>query len=88
MRKLVFGVSDRVRYKPGCTFTEGWVAGLKFWIRDCTIYAAKTKAQISCVVNAQQICLFVFANANGRFSHDAAQIMVDDISIDCHRKVV
>ena len=28
--------------------------------RDCTIYVAKTKAQISCSVNSQLICAFVF----------------------------
>ena len=35
---------------------------------------AKTKALISCAVTAQLICAFVFACANIRFSHDAAQI--------------
>ena len=37
--------------------------------RDCTIYVAKTKVLISCVVTAQLICIFVFAYAKSRFSH-------------------
>ena len=36
---------------------------------------AKTKALISCAVTAQLICVFVFAYAKKRFSHEAAQIM-------------
>ena len=39
---------------------------------DCTIRVAKTKALISFVVTAKLICVFVFAYANIRFSHDAA----------------
>ena len=46
--------------------------------RDCTIYVAKTKAQISCVVTAQiscritaqLICAFVLAYTKSKFSHD------------------
>ena len=45
-------------------------------LRDCTIYLAKTKALISCVVTAQLICSFVFAYAKSRFSHDAAHLKV------------
>ena len=41
---------------------------------DCTIYVAKTKALISCIATAQRICSFVFAFAESRFSHDAAQL--------------
>ena len=41
----------------------------------CTIYVAKTKALMSCVVTAQLICAFVFAYAKNRFSHDAAHII-------------
>ena len=39
--------------------------------RDCTIYEAKTKALISCIVTMQLICTFVFPYAKSRFSHDA-----------------
>ena len=39
---------------------------------DCTIYVAKTKALISFAVTAKLICVFVFAYAKSRFSHDAA----------------
>ena len=42
--------------------------------RDCTICVAKTKALISFAVTAKLICVFVFAYAKSRFSHDAAQI--------------
>ena len=38
------------------------------------MHVAKTKALISFVVTAKLICVFVFAYAKNRFSHDAAQI--------------
>ena len=38
------------------------------------MYVAKTKALISFAVTAKQICVFVFAIAKSRFSHDAAHI--------------
>ena len=37
-----------------------------------TIYVTKTKALISCAVTAQLICVFVFAYAKSRFSHNEA----------------
>ena len=40
--------------------------------RDCTIYVARTKALISFAVTVKLICVFVFAYAKSRFSHDAA----------------
>ena len=36
---------------------------------------AKTKALISCAVTAQPICVFVFAYAKSRFSHNEAHIV-------------
>ena len=36
----------------------------------------KTKVLISCTVNVQLICAFVFAYAKSRFSHEAAQIIL------------
>ena len=45
--KSVFGVSDQVQHKAGCTATEDGYRGLKFrkyMSRDSTIYVAKTKA--------------------------------------------
>ena len=42
---------------------------------DCTIYVVKTKALISFAVTAKLICVFVFAYAKSRFSHDGAQMM-------------
>ena len=43
---------------------------------DCTIRVAKTKALISFAVTAKLICVFVFAYAKIRFSHDEAHIKV------------
>ena len=40
----------------------------------CTIRAAKTKALISFAVTAKLVCVFVFAYAKCRFSHEAAHI--------------
>ena len=45
--------------------------------RDCTIRVAKTKTLISFAVTAKLICVFVFAYAKSRFSHNEAQIIVD-----------
>ena len=42
--------------------------------RDCTIYVVKTKALISCAVTTQLICVFVFAYAKSRFSHNEAHL--------------
>ena len=39
---------------------------------DCSIRVAKIKALISFAVTAELICVFVFAYAKSRFSHDAA----------------
>ena len=41
---------------------------------DCTIRVAKTKTLISFAVTAKLICVFVYAYAKSRFSHDAAHI--------------
>ena len=43
----------------------------------CTIYAAKTKVLIRCMIILQLICAFVlfFAYAKIRFSHDVAHII-------------
>ena len=40
----------------------------------CSIYVAKTKALISFAITAKLICVFVYAYAKSRFSHDEAQI--------------
>ena len=42
---------------------------------NCTIRIAKTKALISFAVTAKVICVFVFAYAKSRFSHDAAHLI-------------
>ena len=41
---------------------------------DCTVCVAKTKTLISCAVNAQLICVFVFAYAGCWFSYSVAQV--------------
>ena len=41
---------------------------------------AKTKALISFAVTAKLICVFVFAYAKNRFSHDEAHIISDENS--------
>ena len=38
------------------------------------MYVAKTKAMISFAATAKLICVFVFAYAKSRFSHDAAHM--------------
>ena len=43
--------------------------------QDCTVFVATTKMLISCEVTAQLICVFVFAFANSRFSHDTAHLI-------------
>ena len=68
-RKPVFWVFDQVRHKLGCTSTED-VKRLE--ISDLESrgivlsMVRKTKALISCAVNAQLICVFVFAYAKSR----------------------
>ena len=85
MRKPVFGVSDQVRHKPGCTTTEdGWrleILDFNRYKKDCTIRIAKTKALISFAVTAKLICVFVFAYAKNWFSHNEAHIII--ALIDC-----
>ena len=72
MRKQVFGVSDQVLHKPGCTATEdGCRLEISYLGR---VRIAKTKALISFAVTAKLICVFVFAYAKSRFSHNAAPI--------------
>ena len=52
--------------------------GLKFRIQKVEglyyPYIAKTKAPISFAVTAKLICVFVFAYAKSRFSHNEAQM--------------
>ena len=42
---------------------------------NCTIYVVKTKALISFAVTAKLICVFVFAYAKSRFSHEVAHMI-------------
>ena len=38
------------------------------------MYVAKTKALVRCLVTTQLICVFIFAYAKSRFSHDEAHL--------------
>ena len=51
---------------------------------------AKTKTLISFAVTAKLICVFVFAYAKSRYSHDEAQMLsyTPDISMRCNIVVV
>ena len=49
---------------------------------------AKTKALISFAVTAKLICVFVFAYAKSRFSHDAAHMVLDITQISAGRQMV
>ena len=64
--------------------------GLKFRIKEeeelycpCSENVL-TKALISCEVTAQLICVFVFVNANSRFSYNEAQIILVFQNIALH----
>ena len=68
--------------RPGPTQTglysyRRWLEARNFvfrkW-RDCTISVAKTKSLISFAVTVKLICVFVFAYAKSRFSHDEAHL--------------
>ena len=78
VRKPVFEVSTQVLHKPGCTVTEHAKMLVISYLGsrgiDCTIRVAKTKALISFAVTAKLICVFVFAYAKIRFSHNEAHI--------------
>ena len=59
---------------------------------DCTIRVAKTKALIGFAVTAKLICVFVFAYAKSRFSHNETHVVVrirfttrSGIVTDCDR---
>ena len=64
-------------FRPGPTQTGLYARGLKFRIYEVEglFYVAKTKALISFAVTAKLICVFVFAYAKSRFSHDAAHML-------------
>ena len=69
-------------FRPGPTQTRlyshrRWLEAGNFEFRkkrDYTIRVAKTKALISFAVTAKLICVFVFAYAKNRFSHNEAQM--------------
>ena len=69
-------------FRPGPTQTRlysqrRWLEACDFVFRknrDCTICVAKTKTLISFAVTAKLICVFVFAYAKSRFSHDEAHM--------------
>ena len=67
-------------FRPGPTRTRlyshrRWLEASNFLFRKkryCTTYVVKTKALISFEVTVKLICVFVFAYAKSRFSHDTA----------------
>ena len=66
-------------FRPGPTQTglfriEAWTFVFKK-DRNCSSYVAKTKALISFAVTAKLICVFVFAYAKSRFSHNEAHFI-------------
>ena len=68
MRNPVFGISDKVRHKSGCT-AQKLARGLKFRIlvEEGLFYPYSEN------VGADQlICVLVFAYAKSRFSHNEA----------------
>ena len=73
MRKPVFGVSDQVRYKPGCTTTED---GRRLEISELGSrgIVLSNKGADHLAVTAKLVCIFVFAYAKSRFSHDEAHV--------------
>ena len=46
-----------------------------------TTYVAKRKALITCAVTVQLICVFVFAYAKIRFSHDVAHLLQEFVKV-------
>ena len=68
-RKLVFGVSDQVQHKPGCAASEDR------WRLDISDLESRGIALTTKQKTNALICLFVFAYAKSRFSHDKAHIM-------------
>ena len=48
---------------------------------DCTIGVAKTKALIWFAITAKLICVFVFAYAKSRFSHNEAQLIIKGLCL-------
>ena len=70
-------------FRPGTTQTglysnRKWLEARNFEYRkyrDCIMDKAKTKALISFAITAKLICVFVFAYANIRFSHNKAHML-------------
>ena len=79
LRKPVFGISNHVQHKWGCTAIDMIEDGCRLEITDFGsggiyhLYRGETKALISSAVTAQLICALDFAYAKSRFSHDTAQ---------------
>ena len=74
MNKPVFGVSNKVRQKPGCTATEDGLR-LEIWDLDKRGSHYPCSENRGATVTAQLICVFVFAYAKSQFSHDRAQVI-------------
>ena len=75
-KTCLFGF-DQVSNKHGCTAIDDDKRLETSDIgRRGIVLCSETKALIDCMVTVQLICDFVFAHALTRFSHDAAQICI------------
>ena len=75
-RKHVYGVSNQVQHKPGCTVTGD---GQRLEISDLgrrgiVLCCEKGADQLRGVVTAQLICTLVFTYAKSKVFHDMAHI--------------
>ena len=88
MRKPVFGVSDQVPHKPACT-KQKMARGLKVRIKEEEgLYYLCSENKSVDQLRGKLICVFVFAYAKSRFSHDAAHMYVQITCILDSVKVV
>ena len=97
MRKLTFWFPTRSDANRAIQLQKMASRGLKFRILkkegpDCSINVTKTKARISFAVTTKLICVFVFADAKSRFSHNEGHIILlirgDIVKVDKVRHLV
>ena len=80
MRKPVFGVSDQVRHKAGCTaIKDGEMLEISDLGSQGIVYytCSENKGADQLRGNtARLICVFVFAKAKSLFSHDETHLVL------------
>ena len=75
MRKPVFGISDQVPHKLAVQ-SQKMARGLKFCIKEVEeLYYLWSKNIGADQLTAKLICIFVFAYAKSRFSHNKAHFI-------------